>query len=88
MSVEIPSSDHSSFHGTHLDTDLDARGSTGLGRVGLDSTSYLGTVEGEQSLSTPFPTGALTASETQEDVGLDSCLSESSLACGRDLFTG
>lgn len=88
MPLEIPSSDHTSFHGTHSDTDLDATGSTGLGRVGLGSTSYLGTVEGEQSLSTLFPTGALTASETQEDVGLDSCLSEASLACGRDLFAG
>lgn len=88
MSFEIPSSDHTSFHGTHKDTDLDARGSPGLGRVGLGCTSYLGTVEGEQSLSTPFPNGALTASETQEDVGLDSCLSEASLARGRDLFPG
>lgn len=88
MPLEIPSSDHTSFHRTHSDIGLDTRGSPGLGRVGLGCTSYLGTVAGEQSLSTPFPTGALTASETQEDVGLDSCLSEASLACGRDLFPG
>lgn len=88
MPLEIPSSDHTSLHGTHSDTDLDPRGSTGLGRVGLGFTSCLDTLAGEKNLSTPFPTGALTASETQENVGLDSCLSGASLAGGRDLFMG